>query len=181
MDRTLSSGTMEKINKMVERVAGRAKRDANKSFDRDFAEEIRTYLKDGLMELMDEGRTEEEALKSTMEKFDVAELKENFNDFAKEFEWFGVDEYKDIKYSDIVMKKIMMRAMEKSAAVGLFYGAFIIFGMTIGAFLGFLLGHTLINTLIGFTVGLFIGIGLGLLSDALIALVMDLTKLKKRD
>jgi hypothetical protein len=179
MDRTLSAGTMEKINRMVERVAGRVKRDAHKSFDRDFAEEIRTYLKDGLMELMDDGRTEEEALKQTMEKFDVAELKENFNDFAKEFDWFGVDEYKNISYGDIVMRKIMMRAIEKSPATGLFYGAFIILGSTVGVFIGFMFGHTWANTLIGFGFGLFAGLSLGLLSDGLITLIKDLSKSKK--
>jgi hypothetical protein len=131
------------------------------------------------MELMDAGRTEEESLKLTMEKFDVAELKENFSDFAKEFEWFGVDEYRDIKYSDIVMKKIMMRAIERSPATGLFYGAFIILGSTIGVFLGFMLGHTWINTLIGFGFGLFIGLSFGLLSDALITLIKDLSRSKR--
>ncbi|RNC29078.1 MAG: hypothetical protein AWM53_00998 [Candidatus Dichloromethanomonas elyunquensis] len=124
----------------------------------DFAEEIKTYLKDGLLDLMNEGYTEAEAIKITMDKFDEAELNETFDEFVNAFDGFGMEEYMAHWYQN------------NGEAIGLFYAAFTLLGMTLGAFLGYLLGHTLLNTLIGFGVGLFAGASLGLLSNAIIAL-----------
>lgn len=129
----------------------------------DFAEEIRTYLKDGLTDLMQEGHTEEEALKITMEKFDEAELKGSFDDFAKEFEGFGTEEF---------MNNMEWYA-KNGESIGLFYAAFTVFGMTFGALAGYLIGHTWITAVIGLVVGLFTGVGCGLLSNAIISLRKD--------
>ncbi|MGQ9826102.1 MAG: permease prefix domain 1-containing protein, partial [Desulfotomaculales bacterium] len=64
---------------------------------KDFAEEIKTYLCDGLVDLMKEGYSEEEALKITMEKFDEAELNSSFEKFMQEFDGFGVEEYMQLE------------------------------------------------------------------------------------
>lgn len=120
----------------------------------DFAEEIKTYLTDGVSDLMAEGYTEEEALQITLEKFDEAELKPDFEDFMEEFNDFGIQEN-------------MEWYAKEGEAIGLFYGAFTILGLTLGAFFGFLAGRDLISTAIGTVVGLGCGVGLGLLSHAL--------------
>lgn len=130
-----------------------------KSTNKDFSEEIKTYLQDGLADLMNEGYSEEEALKLTMEKFDEAELNESFDDFVEAFGGFGMKNYNEIAnwYS------------KEGEAIGLFYAAFTVLGIGIGALTGYILGHTLVNTLIGTGIGFFIGVGLGLLSNAVIA------------
>lgn len=129
----------------------------------DFSEEIRTYLQDGLADLMQEGHTEEEALRITMEKFDEAELKGSFDEFAKEFEGFGMEEY--MHHGQWYTKN--------GESIGLFYAAFTVFGLTFGALAGYLIGHTWITAVIGLVVGLFTGVGCGLLSNAIIALRKD--------
>lgn len=143
----------EKLKKKLEK-------NRKKIFNTDFAEEIRTYLQDGLIDLMNEGYTEEEALKITLEKFDEADLKENFDEFAKSFEDFGMQyEYELAKWYT-----------KNGEAIGLFYSGFLILGMAVGAFLGYLFGHTWINTLIGLGLGTFIGIAFGLFSHAILAM-----------
>ncbi len=125
----------------------------------DFAEEIRTYLKDGLADLMLEGYSEEEALRITMEKFDEAELKASFEEFAKEFEGFGMQEY---------MHDAEWYA-KNGESIGLFYAAFLVLGLTFGALAGYLIGHQWYTAVIGLFAGLFVGVGCGLLSNAIIA------------
>jgi hypothetical protein len=125
----------------------------------DFAEEIKTYLQDGLLDLMQEGYSEAEAIKITLDKFDEAELNETFDEFVNAFEGFGMEEdYMTQWY------------VENGEAIGLFYAGFTTLGMTLGALSGYLLGHTWLNTLIGLGVGLFVGAALGLFSHAIIAL-----------
>lgn len=193
-DYGLSRDTMQKIESLVKRVARKsgysdrvdltykehlqAKFDQNrdklskkvqkyrhklslKPNNTDFAEEIRTYLRDGLVDLMKEGYPEEQALKMTMDKFDEAELNHSFDEFVQAFNGFGLDEY----------GHSTQWYMENGEAVGLFYAAFLILGLTLGAFLGYLAGHTLTATGIGLAVGGGVGIGLGLLSNAIIALL----------
>lgn len=143
-----------KVNKYRHKLSLRPSRGS------DFSEEIRTYLKDGLTDLMQEGHTEEEALRITMEKFDEAELKDSFDEFAKEFEGFGMEEY--MHNAEWYMKN--------GESIGLFYAAFTVFGLTFGALAGYLIGHTWITAVIGLVVGLFTGVGCGLLSNAIIAL-----------
>lgn len=193
MTNTLSREAIDKIEKMVERVARKAgytgkenmtykeiiqskleqKRHkleskidkyrhkfSTKPSNTDFAEEIKTYLKDGLLDLINEGYSEEEAIKITMEKFDEAELKDSFEDFIEAFGGFGMEEYKDN----------MEWYSKNGEAIGLFYAAFVVLGLTIGGFLGYLIGQTLVSTLIGLGVGFFTGAGLGLLSNAIIVI-----------
>ena len=126
--------------------------------NQDFTEELRTYLSDGLRDLMAQGLTEDEALRITMEKFDEAELKESFGEFMKEFEEVGWGET-EMKLRDWYV--------QYGEIVGLFYGAFLILGITSGALVGFLVGHTLKSVLIGLAAGGGFGIGFGLLSNAL--------------
>jgi len=123
----------------------------------DFAEEIRTYLKEGVIDLMKDGFSEEEAIEITLKKFDEAELNQSFAEFAKAFGGFGMEEYMTEWYA------------KNGDAIGLFYAAFVVLGTSMGAFGGYLLGHTWQNTLIGLAVGLFSGVGLGLLSNAILA------------
>ncbi len=123
----------------------------------DFAEEIRTYLKDGVIDLMEEGHSEENAIEITLKKFDEAELSQSFDGFVRAFGGFGMEEWMTDWYA------------KNGEAIGLFYAAFVVLGTTLGAFGGYLLGRTWQNTLIGLAVGLFSGVGLGLLSNAILA------------
>ncbi|ATW26549.1 hypothetical protein [Candidatus Formimonas warabiya] len=190
----LDRETMRKIDKLVERVARKAgysgqeemtyKEHLQAKFEQqrdklerkfqkyrhkfnlksrrtDFAEEIKTYLRDGLVDLMKEGYSEEEALKMTMDKFDEAELNSSFEEFMREFDGFGMEEY-------VQLDKWYR---ENGDAIGLFYGAFLILGLTLGAFFGYLGGHSLVSTGIGLAVGCGAGIGLGLLSNGIIVLI----------
>lgn len=191
---TLSRETMQKIDKLVERVARKAgysgqegmtyKEHLQAKFEQerdklaqkfqqyrrkfslkprrtDFAEEIKTYLRDGLIDLMQEGYPEEEALKITMDKFDEAELNDSFKEFMREFDGFGVEEYMQIE----------KWYRENGEAIGLFYGAFFILGVTLGAFFGYIGGYSLVSTGIGLAVGCGAGISLGLLSHGIIVLI----------
>jgi len=190
MTDNLSHEALGKIEKMVERVArkagytgtenmtykellqakldqkrGKVKNKADKyrrklsmkPSNSDFAEEIKTYLQEGVVDLMKDGSSEEAALEITLKKFDEAELNQSFDEFAKAFGGFGVQEYMTEWYAN------------NGEAIGLFYAAFVVLGMTLGALGGYLLGHTWQNTLIGLSAGLFSGVGLGLLSNAILA------------
>ncbi len=192
-DKMLNRETMQKVDKLVERVARKAgyseqeemtyKEHLQAKFEQerdklarevqkyrrklslkprrtDFAEEIKTYLRDGLLDLMKEGYSEEEALKITMNKFDEAELDSNFEEFMQEFEGFGVEKYMHIE----------QWYRENGEAIGLFYAAFLILGLTFGAFCGYISGHNLPSTGIGLAVGCGAGISLGLLSHGIIVL-----------
>jgi len=125
---------------------------------RDFAEEIRAYLADGIHDLMNEGHSEEEALKKTIEKFDEAELKEEFSDFLKEFDGFGI-------------KNNVVWYVNNGEVLGLFYGASVITGLTVGSLLGYLLGGDIGSVGIGAAFGLGFGIAGGLFSHALLRLL----------
>lgn len=152
----------QKKNKLHNKVNKYRGKLSLKNRNTDFSEEIRTYLKDGLVDLINEGYSEEEAIKITMDKFDEAELKNDFYDFINEFEGFGMENWNNHgRYS------------KKDEAIGLFYAAFTVLGMVIGAFSGFLCGYNLMNAVIGLVVGLFTGMGLGLLTHAFISLKDD--------
>jgi len=125
---------------------------------RDFAEEIRTYLADGILDLMSEGHSEEEALKMTIEKFDEAELKEDFSALFDAFKGFGIQ-----------AQRIASWYVRNGEVLGLFYAAFTVLGITTGAFIGYLLGGW-VSALIGAGVGLGFGVSFGLLSHALLRL-----------
>lgn len=112
---------------------------------------------------MNEGYSEDEAIKITMEKFDEAELNNNgFQEFIDAFGGFGLDNCNE-------MQKWYW--YEKNGeAIGLFYATFVVLGTAIGAFSGYMYGHTLANIAINAGLGFSIGVGLGLLSHAIIAL-----------
>lgn len=145
----------------------RRKLSLKSSHNLDFAEEIKTYLSDGISDLKAEGYTEKEALQITLEKFEDAELQDNFTDFMNEFNDFGMEEHK---------MKAQQLHMENGEILGVYYGGFTILGMTIGGLLLFLtsggvpefLDSGWIYTLIGLGVGTLIGIGCGLISHGIV-------------
>lgn len=125
------------------------KKNVKSSNNAEFVEEIKMYLKDGLLDLMEEGYSEDEAIKITLDKFDETELNENFDDYLKSWEVFGMSE-KDIeKYA------------KEYESVGLFYGGFTMLGAIIGACIGFFTGGFL-DCVIGCIIGLMVGISLAL-------------------
>jgi len=170
---TYKEHLQRKLDEKMQRV--RAKMDRYKHkfslepSDRDFADEIQTYLRDGVAELMAQGKTEEEALRLTEEKFDVAELRNSFDDFMGEFDDFGVEAWK-------MDQQIYI---ENGGSIGLLYGAFELLGIVFGALIGFLCGGGVpqftangwIYTLIGLAVGVLSGTALGLLSNAVVVMI----------
>lgn len=120
----------------------------------DIAEEIKTYLSDSIIDLMAEGHTEEEALKITLQQFDEAELKPDFDSFMHEFNDFGMEENMEW-YS------------KNGEAIGLFFAAFTVLGITLGALIGYFIATSWIGAIFGGASGMFIGVGLGLLSMAI--------------
>ncbi len=131
-----------------------------KPSNRDFAEEIKAYLRDGLTELMNEGHSEDEALQITLAKFDQAELNEEFADFLRAFDHFGLAPGREAEYW----------MSPNQEAIGLFYGAFVIIGGALGALIGYMTSHGLVNVLVGLAAGCCFGVGGGLLSHAVITL-----------
>jgi len=183
----LSDAAMRKIDELVERVAKKAGYSGadeqgfkynfsndlkNRIMDgfgkhhhreergqRDFAEEIRAYLADGILDMMDDGYSEEEALRMTIDKFGEAETKEDFSALLDAFDGFGLQ-----------ARRLASWYVRNGEVLGLFYAAFVMFGLTIGAFLGYLLSGDWVNALIGAGVGLGFGVSFGLLSHALLRL-----------
>ncbi|HET6485137.1 MAG TPA: hypothetical protein VFH83_01885, partial [Spirochaetia bacterium] len=115
----------------------------------DFAEEIRAYLADGVIDLVKEGRSEDEAMEITLKKFDDAELRGSFDDFAKALGGFGMEEW--------MKESIKEWTVTNGDAIGLFYAAFTVLGMTLGTLLGYLLGRAWQTTAIGLAAGLLFG------------------------
>lgn len=162
----LSKETSKELEKLVERVvkkSGFATKEITfekyindkKNKSKDFKEEIKTYLYDSILDLMEDGMTESDALSKTTKQFDMAELMPEMETFMKEFNDFGM-ELDEEWYA-------------KHGAVGSFYGGFIILGITLGTLIGFLTTGTILSCLIGAGFGLFIGVGLGLISQGIIS------------
>ncbi|MDR2734742.1 MAG: permease prefix domain 1-containing protein [Spirochaetota bacterium] len=127
---------------------------------RDFAEEIRAYLADGILDLMADGHSEEEALKMTLDKFGEAEIKEDFSALFDAFDGFGIQ-----------AQQIASWYVKNGEVLGLFYAAFALLGIVTGAFLGYLLsGCDWISAMIGAGFGSGFGVSFGLLSHALLRL-----------
>lgn len=179
MSKKLSIDAMERIDEMVERVARKAgftgKGDMtyqellHQKFEqqygnmlrvKDFTEEIKTYLKDGLQELMEDGYSEEEAIQITLEKIDEAELKDTFAEFAKAFE--GLDEQDTKK-----------RAKRNEDVVGLLYGFFVMMGLGSGTLVGYIFGRSWLSTITGLFVGVFFGVALAMLAHIIFSLKRD--------
>ncbi len=165
----------EHLQRKFEQKLNKAKRKMNhyrhkfslRPSNQDFADEIKTYLSDGIADLMAQGMSEAEALHATKEKFDEAELSDSFDEFMSEFDDFGLQEWN---------KHIQLWYMQHGETIGLFYAGFMIFGMVFGSLIGFLTSGGIsaflshggwVYTLIGLTVGLFTGLGLGMISNAI--------------
>ncbi len=165
----LSKETNNKIDSLVNRVAKKSgyaskeisfekyvneyKNNKRNNGNSDFKEEIKTYLSDSIIDLMNEGLTESEALEKTINQFDEAELMPEMEDFMKEFNDFGI--------------KMDAEWFAKHEAIGVFYGGFIILGTAFGTFGGYLAGGV-VNVLVGTALGLASGVGLGLISQVVI-------------
>lgn len=166
----LSREAMARIDAMVEQIARKAGFTGSEDMTyqeliqarfeqqygriKDFTEEIKTYLKDGLLDLIEEGYSEDEAMAITMEKFDEAELKSTFADFANALEGFGP-----------LMDKSSVYTKQSQDIVDLFYPIFILGGMALGLLAGYLMGGSWLSAITGLLAGVFIGIVLALLYD----------------
>lgn len=119
------------------------------------------YMSDYMKDLMEQGVSEQEAferakeeLKFRSETTKSADLQERIFAYYNNFDPADYE------------------------AIGLFYGAFVFLGLSIGALVGFIgsggwgmfLSGGWIRTLIGAVVGVLIGVGMGLLSHAVIVL-----------
>lgn len=125
----------------------------------DFAEEIRGYLKDGLLDLIAEGHTEEQALALTLDKFNQTEMDSDFDGLMRAYNQFGLEE-----------ETMHQRQNVPYDAIGVFYGAYFILGITTGGLLGWLLGNGWADIIGGIAVGLGFGLGLGVLTMAILML-----------
>ena len=73
------------------------------------------------------------------------------------------------------MKNQQVNVRTDDEVVGLFYGGFVIIGMSVGTFVGFLIGGGReeflstgwVETLIGTVTGLLLGVGVGLISHGI--------------
>ncbi|GHU82966.1 hypothetical protein FACS1894196_2110 [Clostridia bacterium] len=142
-----------------------------KAGNRDFAEEIKAYLADGIAEMTAAGVSQADALRITMEKFDEAELRTTFDDFMQAFDDFGMDAYRQNATPS-------QPDFEDFEAAGRLYGGLLMLGVALGALIGFLGGGRAafltggwIDTLIGAGVGATVGIALGEISNALVILL----------
>ncbi len=165
----LSKETNNKIDSLVKRVAkksGYASKEIsfekyvqdykkhNKADKSEFEEEIRTYLSDSIIDMMNEGMAEGEALEKTISQFDEAEFMPDMEEFMKEFNDFGM--------------KMDAEWYAKHEAIGVFYGAFVVLGLVIGLMIGYIVVGGWINTIVSGVFGTLIGVGLGLLSQGII-------------
>jgi hypothetical protein len=141
----------KKIDKMGHNVRLRPRRTP-------FGEEIKAYFRHSIQSLMDEEKSEEEALKIVIGEVDQAELKPDFESFALVFDGFWTQEYSSWENLQV----------HHGELEGLFYSAFLVLGITLGTLIGYLFGHSLGNTIIGFAVGLFAGLSCGLFTHAIL-------------
>lgn len=174
MSKRLSFDAMERIDAMVERIARKAGFTGRENMTyeellqqkfeeqygrmlmvKDFTEEIKTYLQDGLLDLMEEGYSEQEAINIIMDKFDEAELSDTFAEFAGAFEEFGVKDNKN-----------RLKKSQLEDAMGILIGSLATLGMGLGLLAGHFAGHIWL----GLFVGLFTGAGIGLLVMAVAAM-----------
>ncbi|MDR0504987.1 MAG: permease prefix domain 1-containing protein [Bifidobacteriaceae bacterium] len=133
----------------------------------DFAEEIRTYLADGIADLIAEGHSEAEALQITRQKFDDAELAPNFDAFLDRFDSFGLNHAWNLSLQSA--RESREWYAQHGEVVGLFYGGFVILGLVAGSLLGYLTGdHAWSAVGIGAAAGLGFGIAAGLLANAIV-------------
>ncbi len=126
--------------------------------DRDFAEEIRVYLIDSIKALMDEGYSEEDAVRVSREKFDETEGISSFEEYFDAWEKFGLDRNGTMEWY-----------IEQGETIGLFMAAFVVLGLTLGAFVSFLAGAVWQTILICTCAGLLLGVGGGLLAMAILS------------
>jgi len=169
MNESLSRETVEQIDAMVERVAGNAGLPGQGSTNRfklleqeykqrylklrgmnEFIEEIKTYLKDGMLDLMEEGYSQEKAVKISLDKFDERELEQTFA------------EYSDSLKEDVPKESSCSSARRDDASEQLI-AVFSVLGIALGLIVGWLSKQIWI----GLAIGMFTGVGIGLLIDTL--------------
>lgn len=123
----------------------------------DFTEEIRTYLRDGMDELMAQGHSLEEAIRLTGEKFDEAELAESFDAFVKNFDEFGLGE-----------EAMRNQWRQNEEAGGLIYGGFSTLGVALGGLIGFINMGPWYYIVIGVGAGAMIGTSIAMICNAVL-------------
>ncbi len=126
----------------------------------DFAEEIRGYLRDGLIDRMQNGASEQEALSATLAAFDQNETAQDFAGLMAAYDQFGLEDLEMNKHHG---------SMAGDETVGLFFAAFTVLFPTIGGLLGWLLGSGWVAIGVGVGTGFLLGTGAGLLTMAILS------------
>lgn len=119
------------------------------------------YMSDYMNDLIANGISEHEAFERAKEELKFSSENAKSSDLQQRF----IEYYENFDVADY-------------DAIGLFYGGFAVFGLSIGGLIGFLssggremfLSGGWIDTLIGLIVGAVIGSGFGLISNAIIVL-----------
>lgn len=119
------------------------------------------YMSDYMKDLMESGLSEQEALERAKKELQFRSDTVQSDDLQKRFAKY----YENCHSTDLEI-------------IGLFYGGFLFFGLSIGALIGFILGGGKemflsggwLETMIGAAVGTMIGIGMGQISNALVLL-----------
>ena len=129
----------------------------------EIAEEARNdlhiYMTDFILDLMEQGATEEEALETAKREL----CSEETSEYATALR-------------DQIIKSIENRDIETQEVIGLLYGSFTMLGLLVGAVAGFFTsgGRTVfleggwIDTLIGLSIGLMVGICIGMFGNAIL-------------
>ncbi|WP_416825630.1 hypothetical protein [Ectobacillus polymachus] len=145
--------TMGKVSEKLSLFKGTSDKSAEAQGD------MLLYMSDYMEDLMSQGMSELDAFEKAKQQLAFESKSVNNADLKEKY----------LQYYE----NLTPEYYEK---VGLFYGGFVILGLTIGALLGFLMSGGVptflkdgwIYTLVGCGVGLMLGVGLGLISNAII-------------
>jgi hypothetical protein len=154
----LENMIIQKRNQLEKKIAKKSSKVRLKPHQMPFHEEIKTYFRDNIRALFNEGHSEETAVRIVNSKLEQAEVTPDFESFAERLDGFWTQEYSGWEN---------MQA-QRGELEGLFYIAFLVTGITAGSFLGYLLGETLRDVVIGLAVGIGTGMSLGLFTHAFI-------------
>lgn len=144
--------TKSKINNKLARFK------TSSEYSKEVQDDMYLYMNDYINDLISQGLSEEEAF---------LKAKENLTMHSNEqvIHWQN-------KFEEYYASKDPV----ESEAIGLFYGGFVILGLSVGGLTGFLSSGALANfmqegwiyTLVGTGMGCILGVGLGLISNAII-------------
>jgi len=189
-DQTLSKETLQKLDKLVERVARKAGYTGHGG--ETYQEHLQSRLELGKHSQRHSRSMRKPVAKSTRK--DLAEeirtyLRDGLSDLMKEGHsekealQITMDKFDEAEHRPDfagfmdafdgfgIEEYTEQWYMVNGEVIGLFYGGFVFLGLTIGGFAGYLASRSLIDAAIGLAFGGCIGIGLGLISHALIVLL----------